>query len=265
MPKKNNKMQKAWGQVSTAEAGVKAMSELLGTGLLVLVACMGCLPGWATGAPPPVQYSLSVGLVVMFVVQICAHISGAHINPAVTLASLIFGSISLPMACVYVLAQFVGAVLGYGLLVVITPEVALGGEKAFCVTMPNAALSSLQAVIVEAIITGILVLLCCSLWDKRNSHNTDGIPLKFGFTVATLAMSAGSFTGASMNPARSFGPVLFTGQWTSHWVYWVGPFLGASICSLLYCYVFRSEPPTPSPREEEPLTEIRDKPTTAEV
>lgn len=63
-------VQKAWGQVSTAETGVKAMSELLGTGLLVLVACMGCLPGWATGAPPPVQYSLSVGLVVMFVVQV---------------------------------------------------------------------------------------------------------------------------------------------------------------------------------------------------
>ncbi|XP_077302565.1 aquaporin-like [Arctopsyche grandis] len=245
-------------EVFSGAAIRRFVAELVGTLFLVLIGCMGCLPGWASGAPPSIQYSTSFGMVVMFVVQIVGHISGGHVNPAVTLAAAICGLISIPLSILYVIAQLIGATTGYGLLLLLTPNHAFDNSTAFCVTIPADTVSSGQAVLIEAIITSVLILVCCAVWDPCNSKNTDSVPIKFGFTIAAISMSAGAFTGASMNPARSLGPALWTSRWDRHWVYWVGPLLGSAVSALLYHNFFKQEP-APIQREEVPLNEIRGK------
>lgn len=72
--------------------------------------------------------------------------------------------------------------------------------------------------LVEFLITLCLILVCAGVWDSRNKTKMDSVPIKFGLTIAGLAMCAGQYTGASMNPARSLGPALINGNWQQHWV-----------------------------------------------
>nr|CAD7453571.1 unnamed protein product [Timema tahoe] len=150
------------------------------------------------------------------------HISAAHLNPAVSVAAIILGKINIPMAVVYILAELSGGIAGFGLLQVITPDSILRSKSngsccALCVTLPHPELSAFQAVLAEALATSVLILVVCAVWDKRNERNTDSVPLRFGFTVMAIASAEGPYTGASMNPARSLGPVIWTGVWESHW------------------------------------------------
>nr|CAD7263947.1 unnamed protein product [Timema shepardi] len=110
-----------------------------------------------------------------------------------------------------------------------------------CVTKPHQDLTLLQAVVMEGIVTATLILTVCATWDARNENKQDSIPLKFGFLVTTVAAVEGPFTGASMNPARSLGPAVWTGVWTSHWIYWAGPIGAAIIVSFLYKNVFNNK------------------------
>lgn len=132
---------------------------------------------------------------------------------------------SLPcrqMACVYFIAQMLGAFMGYGLLLVMTPASTFnaldGAGPAICVTAPHGDLTPLQAFAMEYLATTVLILICCGVWDPRNSHVQDSIPLKFGFAITAIGCILGPFTGASMNPARSFGPALWNHDFRMHWV-----------------------------------------------
>lgn len=108
----------------------------------------------------------------------------------------------------------------------------------FCVTGIHADLSAIQGLLVESIATSILIFVVCSVWDARNEKNTDSVPIRFGFTVAVLALTFGPYTGCSMNPARSFAPAMWNNQWTNQWIYWFGPIGGALISSFIYKIVF---------------------------
>lgn len=217
-------------------------AELIGTGFLVFVGCMGCMSTMAPGGIPHAQISFTFGFAVMFAIQIFGHISGAHLNPAVTVAAVVLGYVPYLLAPIYVVAQVIGAVLGFALLKAVTPGKFFDAKEHFnaitnqtvrdygvCSTIPNPEISSLQALAVEIMITLILILVCAGVWDHRNAKNTDSIPIRFGLTIAGLAMAGGPYTGASMNPARSFGPALLNGDWTQHWVYWLGPLLAAVV------------------------------------
>lgn len=126
------------------------------------------------------------------------------------------------MACVYFVAQMLGAFMGYGLLMVVTPADVLkplGFEgPGLCVTAPHPDISPFQAVAMEYIATTILILICGGVWDPRNAQHQDSIPLKFGFAITAIGCIMGPFTGASMNPARSFGPALWNHDFNMHWV-----------------------------------------------
>lgn len=221
---------------------LSALAEMLGTSMLVFIGCMGCNAGLGV-VPPHLQITLTFGLAVMVVIQCIAHISDAHINPAVTVGSVILGKKTIPEALVYILAQVIGATLGYGMLKVVTPGNRLiasspNDPSLFCVTDLHADLSAIQGLLLEGIATGILMLVVCAIWDRRNEKNTDSIPIKFGLTVAVLATAVGPYTGCSMNPARSLAPALWNNQWSHHWIYWFGPIGGSLLTSFGYRTIF---------------------------
>lgn len=192
------------------EALSKVFAEFIATALLMFGGCAGCIP-WQK-EHPDILNALSFGLVVLMLVQSYGAVSGAHFNPAVTLAAYIYKLISLPvsklnahipqrdviltllilqMAIGYFFAQMLGALVGYGLLKALTPEKAFSetaGEHGFCATVPIVNdLNPFQLLMLEFIATTFLITLCCSVWDPRNAAQIDSIPLKFGFAVTILS------------------------------------------------------------------------------
>ncbi|XP_029179067.1 aquaporin AQPcic-like isoform X3 [Nylanderia fulva] len=240
---------------STLLAG---LAELIGTSILVFVGCMGCV-GSLGVVPPHLQITLTFGLTVMVVIQCIAHLSQAHINPAITVGAVVLGKKTIIEAVVYIISQFIGAILGYGMLKVVTPRDRLTSgtveqSDSFCVTGLHPDLSGIQGLILEGIATSILMLVFCSVVDQRNEKNTDSIAIKFGLAVAVLATALGPYTGASMNPVRSFAPALWNNQWSHQWVYWFGPIGGALIASFAYRTIFGLREQIPE--DEEPTAEV---------
>ncbi|KAG5312608.1 PREDICTED: aquaporin AQPAe.a-like isoform X1 [Acromyrmex echinatior] len=232
---------------STWDKSMTVLGELIGTSILVFLGCMACMgsmkPYIPGIGPSMIQVSFAFGLAVMIAIQCVGHISGAHLNPSITIAALILGKKSLIMAGFYIIAQCLGALLGYGFLKMITPsDLVHGGDPTttdkFCATDINEAIGIGHGIAAEAFATGVLVFFACSSWDSRNAKNTDSLGLKFGLCVAMLCLAFTPHTGCSMNPARSFGPAVWTGYWHYHWLYWLGPIGGSIIATLIYRYLF---------------------------
>ncbi|XP_049771864.1 lens fiber major intrinsic protein-like [Schistocerca cancellata] len=206
-------------------------AELLGTAALLFLGCTAGVRGVAQQGqqhgPGDVGAALVSGTAVAAVIQMVGHVSGAHVNPAVTLGRLLRGGFGARAAAGYLVAQLAGALLGYRLLLAVTPSSA----SCECTTVPAAALSPLQALLVEAAGTAGLVLQCHASWD---GHQAGVASLQFGFYMAAISLALGPYTGGSLNPARSLAPAFWTGIWTYHWVYWVGPLLGSVAATLLY-------------------------------
>ncbi|XP_015430967.1 PREDICTED: aquaporin-like [Dufourea novaeangliae] len=225
---------------------IPSLAEILGTSILVFTGCMGCVNSMGV-VPSHLQIALTFGLAVMIVIQSIGHISDAHVNPAITVGAIILGKKSIADGLCYLLAQILGGVMGFGMLKVVTPTVHLmaagpDGGNMFCVNNLHNELSVMQGLLLEGIGTGILMLVACAIWDKKNKDNKDSIPIKFGFTVAALATAIGPYTGCSLNPARSFAPALWNNEWSHHWIYWFGPVGGALLSSFLYRTLFMEEP-----------------------
>ncbi|KAG7198576.1 hypothetical protein KM043_005940 [Ampulex compressa] len=219
------------------------LAEIVGTGILLFVGCMGCIGSMGPTAPPPMQMALTFGLTVNLIIMMLGHVSGAHLNPAVTIGAVIVGLKSIPTGAVYILGQFIGATLGYGILKIITPTELFNdgipdSSVALCVTVIHPGVSIVQAVLVEIFCTSFILCAACATWDPRCAHTTDSTALRFGFSVAAISFAASPYTGCSMNPARSFGPAFWNSAWKHQWVYWLGPVLGAMLGAYLYKMLF---------------------------
>lgn len=218
------------------------LAEVIGTAILVFIGCTGSIGSLGIN-PSVLQVSLTFGLAVMVAIQCVGHVSGAYINPSITVAALILGKKSLPMCLLYIGAQCLGGLIGYGLLRVITPLELMyttpeTDSSSFCMTDVHVNLTSFQGVMSEFIATGILIFFTCGLWDCRNSKNTDSVPIRFGLCITMLCLVFIPFTGCSLNPARTLGPAVWNGYWINHWVYWLGPIGGAIVAALLYRCLF---------------------------
>ncbi|XP_076449871.1 uncharacterized protein LOC143286152 [Babylonia areolata] len=211
------------------------IAEFVGVLLLVLVGCGSCLSLEAGGSSSTVQIALCFGLSVATIVWSIGHVSGGHINPAVTLALLATRKISLAKAIFFVLFQLVGAVVGAGILMGLTPKEFQGGLGN---TQVSKNLDAGKGVGVEIFITFVLVLTVFASIDSKRKDLNGSTPLTIGLSVTMCHLFAIQYTGASMNTARSFGPALVTGKWDNHWVYWVGPITGGVAAGLLYEYLF---------------------------
>lgn len=212
------------------------LAELISTMLLVIFGCMACIPLEGFDPQPPMYAPFAFGFAVLFNIQIFGHISGAHMNPSVTLAALIWNKMTFPLTIAYVIAQCAGATLGYGILVGVSPMDLTG--DGVCLTLPHVNNNVFHTLGIEMLLTSALSFLNCAFWDPTNIDKQESLPIKFGLTIAGLSLAGGPWTGASLNPARSLGPAVWTGVWTMHWVYWVGPLIGSAIAAILYKYIW---------------------------
>uniref|UniRef100_A0A674HJ39 Aquaporin-5 n=1 Tax=Taeniopygia guttata TaxID=59729 RepID=A0A674HJ39_TAEGU len=211
--------------------------EFLCTLIFVFIG-LGSALKWPSALPSILQIALAFGLAIGTLVQAFGHISGAHINPAVTIAFFVGNQISLLRTLLYVVAQLVGAIAGAGILYGVTPANTRGN---LAINALNNNITPGQALVVEIILT--FQLAACIFASTDNRRSGVGSPaLSIGLSVTVGHLVGIYFTGCSMNPARSFGPAVVTRRFSpAHWVFWVGPILGACLASLLYFYILPRE------------------------
>eukprot|EP00898_Chlorokybus_atmophyticus_P004839 jgi/Chlat1/5356/Chrsp35S05281 len=177
--------------------------------------------------------SLSFGLSITLLVSATAALSGGHINPAVTVSMVLTGNISVVRAAMYVGAQLSGAVVGAALFKGAMPE----GRQFVGANGLNEGVSAGSALLMEIILTFVLVfVIFATAVDKRGPSNV--APLAIGFAVTVAHFVAIPFAGTSLNPARSFGASVVAWQWDDHWIFWLGPIVGAVLASMVYKHVF---------------------------
>lgn len=217
------------------------IAEALGTLLLVFVGCGSCL-SWEdpnrtpkSDYNPVVQIAFCFGISVATIVWGIGHVSGGHINPAVTSAFLITRRISFAKAIFYISAQCIGAIFGALILKGVTPYQRWGTLGN---TMLNDEMEAGRAFGVELMITFVLVFTVFASCDGKRNDLKGSAPLTIGLSVTMCHLFAIPLTGSSMNSARSFGPAVAMNIWKNHWVYWIGPILGGVIAGLLYEYIF---------------------------
>ncbi|MGH2975727.1 MAG: MIP family channel protein [Solirubrobacterales bacterium] len=224
------------------------LSELIGTFTLVFAGCGAIMVDAKTGALGHVGVAISFGLVIMVMIYAVGHISGAHFNPAVTLAFAIsrhFPAVRVPA---YWAAQLAGATAAALVL-----RGSLGSIAHLGATLPSG--SDAQAFLWEAMLTFFLMFVIMAVATDTRAVG-EAAAIAIGATVGLDAMFGGPITGASMNPARSLGPAIAAADFTSIWVYLTAPFLGAVIAAATYQFV-RDEPaPTTTHFETELVEEV---------
>ena len=211
----------------------KYLAEGIGTFALVFIGagaiCTDQLTGGGVGL---LGIALAHGLVLSIVIYATGHISGGHINPAVTFGFLITKRIQGKDAFFYMLSQLAGATLAALTLLLVYPDSiwkpvnlgtpGLGSEIGFG-----------TGILIETILTFFLVFsIFGTAVDERAPKSIYGFAI--GLVLVFDILVGGPLSGASMNPARTFGPALISGFWDNHLVYWIGPFLGGSIAAIVY-------------------------------
>jgi MIP family channel proteins len=160
----------------------------------------------------------------------------------VTLGILVSGKMSVIRGVLYMIVQFVGATVGAALLKAAVPTNDVWGEVApLGANGLQQGCLPLQGFLVEAMVTFLLVLTVYGCCDSRRDDVKGSIPLAIGFAVGVAHLLSIGYTGAGLNPARTLGPAIMTGQYDNLWVYFVGPFLGGAVAGILYSLVFKAK------------------------
>jgi aquaporin Z len=198
----------------------RLFSETLGTFMLVLAAAGGGLLH-AQGQISLAAAVVAPGLMVMAIILFMGAVSGAHLNPVVSLAFAMRGDFPRRRVLGYIAAQLAGATLACLFLLAV-----FGNVQHLGATLPGAGYQDWQALLMEIALTGVLVSVI--LGTASGAQNVGAIgALGVGGYIALAGLWAAPVSGVSMNPARSFGPALVSGYWHSYWVYVVGPLAGA--------------------------------------
>nr|QKE23125.1 aquaporin 14 [Trachyrincus scabrus] len=211
------------------------LAELLGTLVLVSTMLGASVPGPGEAPGGPLYPALAIAAVIVTLGHCFGEISGAQVNPAVTLSFLATKKIDLVRALVYVGAQCLGAFLATGALYLALPRKSTA--EVFVNRVPvdgNAA----QAVGMEMLCTFSMVFTIFSVEEQRRRESTEPGNLGIGLAHTASVMIAARFSGAGMNPARALGPAIITGFWENHWVYWIGPVTGGVLAGVSHEFFF---------------------------
>ncbi|XP_047446697.1 aquaporin-1-like [Mugil cephalus] len=198
--------------------------------LLFIFICIAAAPEKdEKGVAQEIKISLTFALAIATLAQTLGHVSGAHLNPAVTLGLLVSSQISAVRCVCYILAQMLGAVTASAIVNGIKSRTSLGVNEL------NVGVGS--GFVIEFFATLQLVLCVLAVTDKRRSDVNGFAPLAIGLSVGLGHFAAISYTGCGINPARSFGPAVIKGHMSNHWVYWIGPMCGGIAASLIYDFI----------------------------
>ena len=218
----------------------KYISEFVGTMFLVLLACgVACIVGCTTAAGV-IATALAFGLVIVAMAYSIGNVSGCHINPAVSVGMYIAGRMELKECLKYVIAQFLGAIVGAAVLGLCLGSMENLGANAFGGLLPNGTeVTAWIAILVEVILTFVFVLTILGVTDKKENGHATGIVI--GLTLVLVHLFGIPITGTSVNPARSFGPALFQGgvAITQVWVFILAPLVGAVLAGFFYRFILK--------------------------
>lgn len=210
----------------------KYLAELMGTLILVGLGTMGILATLTTGGSGSTAQvfliAFAFGLALLAGIWVVGHISGAHFNPAVTLAMLLDGRITLSDAIGYWIAQFAGATVGS--LIVL----GVSGSRAAVADTATTYQNLTTAIVVEITLTAVFVwvIMATTRFTRARGHHA---PAAIAFTLVGVHLAGIPFSGSSVNPARSFAPVVVGGELgSSLWVYIYAPLIGAVVAWALY-------------------------------
>jgi len=219
------------------------LAEMVGAFALVFAGCGAIMiDAISHGQITHVGIALSFGVAIGVMVYAVGHISGAHLNPAVTLAFAFTRHFPFRRVPLYWLAQLAGATLAALLLHALFGDVAHVGT-----TLPGHGAG--QSLILEAVMTFFLMFVIMAVATDNRAAG-EAAALAIGGTILLDALFGGPISGASMNPARSFGPALMSNTWTNYWVYVLGPVIGALLGAFTY-ELARGEQPVPGIGGEE--------------
>jgi aquaporin Z len=199
----------------------KYVTEFIGTMFLLLVVGLAAIGGTAGSLAP-----VAIGSILMVMIFAGGHISGAHYNPAVTLAILIRGRINLAGAITYWIAQVGGALAAWAIITFI-----------FEIEGPNtsAIRFTSQGLMAEFLGTFALAYVVLNTATARGTNGNSFYGLAIGFTVVACAFSFGPFSGGAFNPAVALGATLMKGfVWADMWIYLVGSFAGAALAAIVF-------------------------------
>ena len=206
------------------------VAEFIGTFALIFIGA-GAL---AIGSANLLGVALAHGLVIVVFVYAYGHISGTHINPAVTLGLLIAGEIELVAAIGYWVVQFLGGILGAVLLNAVLPNPGDLG-----VTILAESVTPVQGLVIEIVLTFFLVNTIFNTAVSGKAGNFAGLAI--GLTLVLAILMGGPLTRASLNPARTLGPAIVSGNYADIWLYFLGPCVGAILAALLYIGVLKDK------------------------
>ena len=224
----------------------KCIAEFIGTFTLVLVGCgtamlVGCDSVSGCGY---ILTAFAFGLVIVGMAYCVGNVSGCHINPAVSLAVLISGRMSVTDFIFYVISQILGAISGAACLKIIFSLGQVSDKTGGLGSNGLAGVggSAVAGLIVEVLLTCIFVLVILGVTDSKYNHGSFG-GVVIGFSLVMVHILGIGLTGTSVNPARSIGPALFAGgdALASLWVFIVGPFVGAAIAALVYMLIAKKD------------------------
>jgi aquaporin NIP len=221
----------------------RAAAEGIGVFALVFAGCGAIVTNVEhTGSLGSVGIALVFGLVIMAMIYATGHLSGAHLNPAVTLAFTLTRHFPRAEAAAYLVAQVLGALAAAALLAAVWPDqpAALG------TTLPSVGAGS--AFVYEVVLTAFLMFVIIAVATDTRAVGA-AAAIAIGGTVGLDALFGGPVTGASMNPARSLGPALVAGELHDLWIYLLAPPLGAAVGALAYQLV-RGEHPGEAAADE---------------
>lgn len=209
------------------------LAEAVGTFALIFIGAGAVITDQLTGGRVGITgIALAHGLAIATLVSATGHLSGGHLNPAVTAGFVAARRLTVRQGSRYVIAQLVGASVGGLLLTASFPEAA---RQAAHLGTPalGRGITSGVGIVVEAILTFLLVFVIFGVAvDARGPRAI--APLMIGLVITMDILAAGALTGGAMNPARAFGPALFSGFWRNQFVYWVGPLLGGVLAAWVY-------------------------------
>lgn len=217
----------------------RCTSEAIGTFALVAIGPGAAMVAARTGAFGHTGVALAFGLAVALIVASFGHLSGAHVNPAVTVGFWTIGRFPGRDVLPYLVAQCAGAI-GASFL----SGWLLGPVADFGATIPHVSLA--RAFAIEAGFSGLLAFVIMGVATEPKSPPAVA-PFAIGATVFAGALVTGPLTGGSFNPARSLGPALAAGVWTAHWLYWLAPIAGMLLAMRVYIWLRTATPTMGTP------------------